>query len=194
MDIDQNMLVSCITFNPSCTKCQKNCIFDMNFIKIAHNHSFTKMGMKISYMYTSCIIWQYHLCDMYIHWHTIGFIGVTELGTVTFHLAPNRHRFHLSISRGYGCVEKKIFVSKKKFSLEHSPFLPLYSLNIFPVCHCWGISFDFAMLLKTSQYIPIVLLSASTNISLGISSRPIAFPLFYKFQSVIQFIKGANYL
>ena len=81
----------------------------MNFIEIAQNHSFTKMGMKISYMYTSCIMWQYHLCDIYIYWHTIGFIGVTELGTVTFHLAPNRRRFHLTISRWIWLRRKNIF-------------------------------------------------------------------------------------
>ena len=70
----------------------------MNFIKIAQNHSFAKMGMKISYVYTSCIIWQYHPCDMYINLHTICLIGVTELGTVTFHFGPNQRRFPLSIS------------------------------------------------------------------------------------------------
>ena len=39
------------------------------------------------------------LRDVYIHLHTIGLTGVTELGTVTFHFAPNRRRFHWSISR-----------------------------------------------------------------------------------------------
>ena len=50
----------------------------MNYIKIAENHSFTKMPMKISFMYNSCVIWQHHLYDMYIHLHTIVLIGVTE--------------------------------------------------------------------------------------------------------------------
>ena len=35
----------------------------------------------------SRVIWKYIPCYMYIHSHTIGLIGVTELGTVTFHFA-----------------------------------------------------------------------------------------------------------
>ena len=46
MNIDQNMLVSYDTFN-SCAKWQKNVFLVMNFIKIAQNHSFTKMRMEI---------------------------------------------------------------------------------------------------------------------------------------------------
>ena len=46
-----------------------------------------------------CVIWQHYPCDMYIDLYTIGLTGVTEWGTVTFHFAPNRRRFHKSISR-----------------------------------------------------------------------------------------------
>ena len=119
-------MASCITFNPCCTKRQKTAFFDMNFIKIAQNHSFTKMSMKISYMYTSCIIWQYYLCVMYIHWHTIGFIGVTELGTVTFHLAPNRRPFHLSISRWIWLRQK---ISRSSLSLFVPSFITFQPLT-----------------------------------------------------------------
>ena len=94
----------------------------MNFIEIAQNHSFAKMGMKILYMYTSCIIWQYHPCDMYIHLHTIGLIGVTELGTVTYHFGPNQRRFPLSISRWILLRRKNIFGKGFKSSL--SLFVP----------------------------------------------------------------------
>ena len=47
MDIDQYMLVAKDTFNSCCAKRQKTLIFVMNFIKIAQNHSFTKMRMEI---------------------------------------------------------------------------------------------------------------------------------------------------
>ena len=49
---------------------------------------------------------------MYIHLHTIGLTGVTELGTVTFHFAPNRRRFHWSISRWILLLRKKDFSVK----------------------------------------------------------------------------------
>ena len=54
--------------------------------------------MQILFMYNSCVIWKYHPFDMYIHFHTIGLIGVTELDTVTLHFAPNQRWFHWSIS------------------------------------------------------------------------------------------------
>ena len=47
MNIDQNMLVSYDTFNSCCAKRQETAFFVMNFIKIAQNHSFTKMRMEI---------------------------------------------------------------------------------------------------------------------------------------------------
>ena len=47
MNIDQTMLVSYDTFNSCCAKGQKNAFSVMNFIKIAQNHSFTKMRMEI---------------------------------------------------------------------------------------------------------------------------------------------------
>ena len=76
-------------------------------------------------------------------------------------------------------------------SFEHFSFfpLPLYSLTIFPVRHCEGISFVFAMLLRTSRYFSMVSVLASMNISFGISSGPMAFPLFsFLIASVISFV------
>ena len=78
MKIDQNMLVLHALLNSCCTKRHKLNFFVMNFIKIAQNHSFTKMQMKSLYMHNSRVIWQYHRCDMYIYWHMICLIGVTE--------------------------------------------------------------------------------------------------------------------
>ena len=46
---------------------------------------------------------------MYIHLHTIGLIGMTELGTATFHFAPNRRRFHWSISQWILLRRKNLF-------------------------------------------------------------------------------------
>ena len=94
----------------------------MNFIKIAHNHSFTTMRMKIL-----CIIRvsfdniTQHTWDLYIHLHTIFLIGVTELGTVTFHFARSRRRFYRSLRRKlffelkFICAEFQIFSSFKKY-------------------------------------------------------------------------------
>ena len=45
------------------------------FIKVAQNHSFTKMLMKNWYMCNLCVIWQYH---PYVHLHTVGIIGGRE--------------------------------------------------------------------------------------------------------------------
>ena len=76
-------------------------------------------------------------------------------------------------------------------SFEHFPFFhfPLYSLTIFPVCHCEGISFVFAMLLRTLWYFSMVSVLASMNISFGISSSPMASPLFsFLIASVISFV------
>ena len=47
MNIDQNMLVSYDTFNSYCAKQQKTAFIVMNFIKIAQNHTFTKMRVEI---------------------------------------------------------------------------------------------------------------------------------------------------
>ena len=55
---------------------------------------------------------------MYIHLHTIGLTGVTELGTVTFHFAPNLRRFHWSISRWILLIRKNIFGKSFKSSFS----------------------------------------------------------------------------
>ena len=58
---------------------------------------------------------------MYIHLHTIGLIGMTELGTATFHFAPNRRRFHWSISHDFSMgivASKKSFWQKLKVELK----------------------------------------------------------------------------
>ena len=84
------------------------------------------MGMTILYVYISCIIWQYHPRDMYIHLHTIGLIGMMEIGTNTFHFAPNQRPFHLSISRWKLLRPKKnIFIFGKSFKSSFS----LYALS-----------------------------------------------------------------
>ena len=99
----------------------------MNYKKIAQNHSFTKMPMNILDIYNSCDIWKYHSSDMEIHSHTIGLIGVTELGTITFHFAPNRRRFYWSISR-WKWLRRKIFFGE---SLRSRLSLLLPSFIIF---------------------------------------------------------------
>ena len=55
---------------------------------------------------------------MYIHLHTIGLIGMTELGTATFHFAPNRRWFHWSISQWILLRRKKSFRQKLKGELK----------------------------------------------------------------------------
>ena len=64
---------------------------------------------------------------MWNHLHAIGLIGVTELGTVTFHLAPNRRRFHWSISRWIMLGWKNIFGKSLKSNL--SLFVPRFSFS-----------------------------------------------------------------
>ena len=81
----------------------------MDFIKIAPNHSFTKLQMEIQHTCNLGVIWQHNPCEMYINLHTIGLTGATELGTVTFHFAPNRRRFHWSISQWILLRRKHIF-------------------------------------------------------------------------------------
>ena len=65
-----------------------------------------------------CVVWHYQPCDMYIHLHMIGLIGVTELGTVTFHFAPNRRRFHWSISWWIFLCRTHVFGKSLKSSLS----------------------------------------------------------------------------
>ena len=90
-------------------------------MKNSPNHSFTKMRKKIQYTCHLCFIWQYQPYVIYIHLHTICLIGMTELGTATFHFAPNRRRIHCSISqwillRGKNLFEKKLKVQLKFIS------------------------------------------------------------------------------
>ena len=98
-----------IRLTPVVLNDKKNAFFVTNLIKIYRNHSFTKIRMEIWYTCNLCVIWQYRPCDMYIHLQTIGLIGVTELGTVTCHFAPNQSRFHWSISRWILLRRKNIF-------------------------------------------------------------------------------------
>ena len=76
------------------------------------------MRMGIQYTCHLCFIWQYQPCVIYIHLHTICLIGMTELGTATFHFAPNRRRFHWSISQWILLREKKSFRQKLKVELK----------------------------------------------------------------------------
>ena len=55
---------------------------------------------------------------MYIHLHTIGLTGATELGTVTCHFAPNQRRFQWSISRWVLLRRNNIFGKKFKVELK----------------------------------------------------------------------------
>ena len=121
MNIDQNLLVSFATLNSRRNKRHKTAFFVINFIKVSQNYSFTKMLMKIWYICNLCVIWKYHPCDMYIHLHTIGFIGKTALGTVTFHFAPDRRRFYSSTFFDEYCCVAEIFSVK------------LWS-RVFPIC------------------------------------------------------------
>ena len=104
-----------IRLTPVVLNDKKTAFFVKNLIKIYRNHSFTKMRMKISYACNSYVIWQYHPCDMYIHLHTIGLIGMTELGTVTFILRQIGVDFTGRFLGGYYCVEK---ISSVKFKVE----------------------------------------------------------------------------
>ena len=116
MNIDRNMLISYDTFNYCGAKRQKTVFFDMNFIKILQNHSFTKIRMKITCHL--CVIWQHYSCDMYIHLHTICLTGATELGTVTCHFAPNQRRFQWSIFRWILLRRNNIFGIKVQVELK----------------------------------------------------------------------------
>ena len=107
-----------IRLTPVVLNDKKNAFFVINLIKIYRNHSFTKIWMEIWYTCNLCVIWQYCPCDMYIHLQTIGLIGVTELGTVTCHFAPNQSRFHWSISRWILLRRKNIFGKSLKSSLS----------------------------------------------------------------------------
>ena len=77
----------------------KNCIFRHKFYKNFSKSQFYENADENSLYVSFVFIWQYQPCDIYIHLHTIGLIGITELGTATFHFAPNRRRFHWSISQ-----------------------------------------------------------------------------------------------
>ena len=118
MNIDRNMLISYDTFNSWCAKRQKTAFFVMNFIKIVQNHSLTKIRMTIEHTCHLCVIWQHYPCNMYIHLHTIGLTGATELGTVTYHFAPNQRRFQWSISRWILLRRNNIFVKMFKVELK----------------------------------------------------------------------------
>ena len=133
MNIDQNMLVSYDTVNSCCAKRQKTAFFVMNFIKIGQNHSFTKMWMEIKHKCNLCVIWQHNPCDMYIDLHTIGLTGATELDTVTCHFAPNRRRFHWSISQWILLRWKHIFGK----SLRSSLYLFVPSFKFFNIQQAW---------------------------------------------------------
>ena len=61
---------------------------------------------------------------MYIHLHTVGLTGATQLGTVTCHFAPNQRRFQWSISRWILLRRNKIFI--KKFKVELQFILPSF--------------------------------------------------------------------
>ena len=61
---------------------------------------------------------------MYINLYTIGLTGVTELGTVTCHFAPNRRRFHWSISQWILLRRKQMFGKSLRSSL--SLFVPSF--------------------------------------------------------------------
>ena len=82
---------------------------DVKWPKLRSPVELKKMHIEIQYTCNLSVISQYCPCDMYIHLHTIGLIGVTEIGTVTCHLVPNRRRFHWSISRWILLCRKNIF-------------------------------------------------------------------------------------
>ena len=94
----------------------------MNVIKIA---KITENAAEHLYMCNSCVIWQYHPCDIYTHLQTIGLIGVTELGTATFHFAPNQRRFLWLIYR-WILLRRKIFFRKSLMPNVHL-FAPSFS-------------------------------------------------------------------
>ena len=67
---------------------------------------------------------------MYIHLHTIGLIVMTELGTATFHFAPNRRRFHWSISQWIFLRRKKSFRQKLKVELKFNSAISTFDKNM----------------------------------------------------------------
>ena len=75
-------------------------------------------------VHDSTFIWHIPPLLMYINLHTIGLTGATELGTVTSHFAPNRRRFHWSISQWILLRRKHIFIKSLKSSL--SLFVPSF--------------------------------------------------------------------
>ena len=89
---------------------------------------------------------------MYIHLHTIGLIGMTELSTAKFYFAPNRRRFHWSISQWILLRLKKSFWQKLKGELKFisviitfdknmkSCILPILVLLHWYICLCVCIS------------------------------------------------------
>ena len=105
--------------------------------------------MKFWYACNLCVVWQYHPCDMYIHFHTIGLIDVTEKSTVTCHFAPNRRRFHWSIPRWILLCRRNIFGKSLKASV--SLFVPSFRFfqhleNMIASCICWTGPFEFRWL------------------------------------------------
>ena len=97
----------------------KNCIFHHEFYKKK------LLTITVSRQYGCNLIYVQFVChlttlprDMYIHLHTICLTGVTVLGTVTFHFAPNRRRFHWSISRWILLLRKNIFGKSFQSSLS----------------------------------------------------------------------------
>ena len=85
MNIDRIMLFSYDIFNFCCAKHKKTVFFVMNFILKKGSKSQVHDNMDENLIYVQFVC---HLTtlpnDMYIHLNTIGFTGVTELGTVTF--------------------------------------------------------------------------------------------------------------
>ena len=56
-----------------------------------------------------------YIIYIYIHLYTIGLIGVTELGTVTFHFVPNQRRWLVDFS--VDIVASNLYF-RQKFKLE----------------------------------------------------------------------------
>ena len=84
----------------------------MNFVKIAQNHSFTKMRINIQHASNLCVIYQHYPCDMYINLHAIGLTGVTKIrySYISF-LRQIGVDFTGRFLGGYCCVES-IFLLK----------------------------------------------------------------------------------
>ena len=123
-----------VTFNPCCTY-DKNCIFRHKFYKKFSKSQFyenvDENSIYVSFVFHLTISTLRHI---YIHLHTICLIGMTELGTATFHFAPNRRWFHWSISQWILLRGKNLFGKSLKSNL--SLFLP-YSL----LTRIWTVAF-----------------------------------------------------